>query len=266
MNIKSIVSAAVVCAVSFASPLQAQTMTGLQIMKENDKQFAFKTEVSQMTMELINSSSKKRSRTVERHSAKDDKGLNSTLIRFLQPADVKGSGFLSVEHSKTDESRHLYLPTLKKSRRISAGEDADSFMGSDLTYEDLDDLEFDEYSFKNLGSETVNGTACYKVEVVPTDAKRKKTSGYSKRVYYIDQKTFVSHQVDYYDKHGKMFKKLSASEVKPVPGTNGFYRAYVLTMENLKTKHTTVLRYKDYKINSDVDDDVFSIRNLERSN
>jgi len=266
MNIKTIISVVVASAVSFALPIKAQTMTGLQIMKENDKQLAFKTQVSQMTMELINSSNKTRTRTVEHYTLKDDKGLTSTLIRFLQPADVKGSGFLSIEHSKTDESRHLYLSALKKSRRISAGEDSNSFMGSDFTYEDLDEMEFNEYSFKVLGNETVDGTPCYKVEVVPTNEKRKKITGYSKRVYYVGQENFVSYQVDYYDKHGKLFKKLTGTEVKLVPGTTNFYRAYVLTMENLKTKHKTVLRYKDYKINTELASDLFSIRYLEKTN
>jgi len=180
-NIKTTVCYAAICAIFGTTTANAQ-MTGLQVMKENDKQFGFRTETSQITMELVNRSGKTCSRTVERYSAKDEKGNLSTLIRFLQPADVKGSGFLSVEHSGTDESRHLYLPALKKSRRISAGEDSDSFMGSDFTYEDLDEIELGEHDFSLLGEETVNGVKCYKVEAVPTEEKRKKTTGYGKRV------------------------------------------------------------------------------------
>jgi len=264
--LKTSVFSATICALLGATTVNAQQMTGLQVMQENDKQFSFQTETSQLTMELVNRSGKTRSRTVERYSAKDGKGNLSTLIRFLQPADVKGSGFLSVEHSKTDESRHLYLPALKKSRRISAGEDSDAFMGSDFTYEDLDEMELGEYSFKLLGEETVNGAKCHKVEAVPTNEKRRKTSGYSKRVYYVSHGAFVVNKVEYFDKHGTLFKKLTATDIKPVPGATGFYRAYVLTMENLKTKHKTVLAYKDYKINPEVDKNVFTLRFLERSN
>jgi len=244
----------------------AQQMTGLQVMEENYQQFNFKTEASQITMELINSSDKVRSRTVERYSAKDDKGNLSTLIRFLQPADVKGSGFLSIEHNKTNESRYLYLPALKKSRRISAGEDSDSFMGSDFTYEDLDEIDLEEYSFELLGDETVNGIKCHKIEVVPINEKRKKTTGYSKRIYFVSHENFIVNKVEYFDKHGILFKKLTGTDIKLVSGTTNFYRAYVLTMENLKTKHKTKLTYKDFKINSEVDKNIFTLRFLERNN
>ncbi|MFV0505939.1 MAG: outer membrane lipoprotein-sorting protein [Bacteroidales bacterium] len=244
----------------------AQQLTGLQIMKENDKQFDFKTEVSDMTMELINSSNKKRSRTVERFSMKDDAGLLSTLIKFLQPADVKGSGFLSVENSKDDETRYLYLPALRKSRRISTGEDSDSFMGSDFTYEDIDEMVMEDYSFKLIGSETVNGIDCHKVEAVPSNEERKKISGYSKSIYYVSKDNFIVNKVDFYDKHGELFKILKGTNIKAVPGTTNFYRAYTLTMENLKTKHKTILSYSNIQINTDVDEEMFSVRMLERGN
>jgi len=77
---------------------------------------------------------------------------------------------------------------------------------------------------------------------------------------------FVVNKVEYFDKRGALFKKLTATDIKPVPGAAGFYRAYVLTMENLKTKHKTVLSYKDFKIDSEVDKDVFTLRFLERGN
>lgn len=256
---------ALLCTLNITSA-KAQQMTGLQAMKENDKQFDFKTEVGGMTMELINSSNKKRTRVIERFSMKDEDGNLSTLIRFLQPADVKGSGFLSIEHDKDEESRYLYLPALNKPRRISAGEDSDSFMGSDFTYEDLDEMEFDDYSYNLLGNETINGTNCYKVEIIPTSEKRKKITGYSKMIYYVDQNTFIQNKVEYYDKHGSLFKILTSKEIKLVPGTTNFYRGYILTMENLKTKHKTILTYSNIKIDTDIDKDMFTLRFLERSN
>jgi outer membrane lipoprotein-sorting protein len=244
--------------------LKAQQMTGLQIMQENDRQFHFKTEVSQMTMELINSSNRTRSRTVERFSMKDENGNLSTLIRFLQPADVRGTGFLSIEHNENEESRHLFLPALRRTRRISAGEDSDSFMGSDFTYEDIAQMVLDEYSFNLLGNEVVNETNCYKIEVIPTCERRKRITAYSKMIYYVSHNNFIVHKVEYYDRHGTLFKTLTGTDIRLVPGTTDFYRAYTLTMENLRTGHRTVLRYSDFKINSEVDKDMFTLRFLER--
>jgi Protein of unknown function (DUF1329). len=248
----------------FTQSLSAQQLSGIDIMKENDKQFNFKTEESTMTMELINSSGKKRVRSVKRYSKRDANKNTSVLIRFLSPADVKGSAYLSIEHSANDESRHLYLPALKKARRISAGEDSDNFMGSDFTYEDLDNIDFDKYSFKLLGSESFNSIDCHKVEVTPI-GENKKTSGYSKRIYFIDKKTYVIHKIDFYDRHNSLFKHLILTDFKLV-SSPGIYRAYNWTMENLKTKHKTTLTYQDFKVNEGLDESLFSTRSLERSN
>ncbi|MFW5850926.1 MAG: outer membrane lipoprotein-sorting protein [Bacteroidota bacterium] len=244
----------------------SQNLTGIQIMKKNDAQFDFKTEVSKLTMELINQSGNVRTRTVDRFSMNDDNRNMSSLIRFLKPADVRGTGFLSIEQESGDETRYLYLPALRRSRRISAGEESDSFMGTDLTYEDLSSMDFDDYSYKLIGNKTINSVSCFVIEIIPASEKRKKITGYSKRVYYVSHDTFVVYQVDYYDKHGDLFKQLRNEKIKEVPNASGYFRAYEVTMENFKTKHKTVLRYEYFKINTDLDSDLFTVRNLERWN
>lgn len=245
-------------------PVYAQQLSGLDVMKENDKQFNFTTEESTMTMELINSSDKKRTRSLVRYSKRDKNNNTSMLIRFLSPADVKGASYLSVEHGVNDESRYLFLPALKKARRVSAGEDSDSFMGSDFTYEDIDEIDFDKYEFKLIGSENFNNVDCYKIEVVSKD-NNKKTSGYSKRVYFISKHNYTNQRVDFYDKHSKLSKKLIHTDIKLVKTPN-VYRSFTWTMQDIKTKHKTILTFQDFKINEDINDNLFSIRNLERSN
>ena len=242
----------------------SQQLSGIEIMRKNDAQFDFKTETSKLTMELINRSGNKRTRTVERFIMNDSKRNTSSLIRFLQPADVRGTGFLSIEQESDEEIRYLYLPALRRSRRISAGEESDSFMGSDLSYEDISSMNFDEYSYTVIGSEKINNVTCYVIEIIPSGEHRKKITGYSKRVYYVSKDTFIVYRVDYYDKQGQLFKQLRNSDIKEVPGAPGYYRAYVVTMENFKTKHTTVLLYDFFRINEELASDIFTVRNLER--
>jgi hypothetical protein len=177
---------------------------------------------------------------------------------------VKGSGYLSIEHSKTDESRYLYLPALKKSRRISAGEDSDNFMGSDFTYEDLDELDLDKFAFRLTGSEKVDDADCHVVEVNP-DENTKKTSGYSKRIYFVNKETFAVQRIDFYDKRNTLFKNLTLKDIKSVHD-NRIYRPYIWVMQNLKTKHQTMLKFEYFKINETVSDDLFTVRSLERAN
>jgi outer membrane lipoprotein-sorting protein len=252
------------CCLSVFQPVICQELTGYDIMKENDKQYDFSTEENTMTMELINSSGQKRIRSVLRFSRKDGDSNTQMLIRFLSPADVRGSGYLSISHSENGESRYLYLPALKKARRISAGEDSDSFMGSDFTYEDLDEIDLDKFSFTLAGDEKVDDTECFKVEAVPGEAT-KKTSGYSKRIYFVSKTTFVIRRVDFYDRRNVLFKNLILKDVRQVYG-DSLYRPCIWTMQNFKTKHQTVLKFEYFKINGEVSDDLFTVRSLERAN
>jgi hypothetical protein len=241
-----------------------QQMNGYDIMKENDKQYNFSTEENTMTMELINNSGQKRVRSVLRFLKKDENKNTQMLIRFLSPADVKGSGYLLIKNKKKDESRYLYLPALKKARRISSGEDSDNFMGSDFTYEDLDEIDLENFSFKLMGVEKIDDTDCYVIEVTANE-ETKKISGYSKRVYFINKMTFVIHKVDFYDRRNSLFKNLVLKDIKLVYANN-MYRPHVWIMQNLKTKHQTVLRFQYFKINEKINDDLFSVRSLERLN
>lgn len=252
-----------VCIFYISDHLMSQNMSGLEIMKKNDAHFDVSTEAGLMTMELINNKGKKRIRTVQRNTKRDKQRNVQLLIRFESPADVKGSGFLSIEHSKDSESRYLYLPALKKARRLSAGEDKDNFMGSDFTYEDLDDIDFDKYTFKNIGSAKIGQIDCFQVEVIPT-ATTIKNSAYSKRIYYIAKSNYVAHKIDFYDKHDAQFKTLSYEDIKEIQG--GKFRAYKMIMKNTKTDHQTNLIYQNIKINEPIDDNFFTVRNLERSN
>jgi hypothetical protein len=252
------------CCLFVLQSAYCQELSGYDVMKANDRQYDFSTEENTMTMELINSNGQKRVRSVLRYSKKDSNGNTQAFIRFLSPADVKGSGYLSISQDKDNESRYLYLPALKKSRRISAGEDSDSFMGSDFTYEDLDEIDLDKFNFTLVGDEKVDDTECFKIEVVPNETT-KKTSGYSRRIYFVSKATFVVYRIDFYDRRNVLFKNLILKDIKLVHG-DSLYRPYVWVMQNLKTKHQTVLKFEYFKINGEISDDLFTVRSLERAN
>lgn len=242
--------------------LSGQSAKGLELMKKNDAQMSSDNEQVELTMELINNKNLKRSRTIKRYSQTDAAKSESTLIQFVAPADVAGTGFLEIENTGREDDQWLYLPALKRSRRISASNESDNFMGSDFTYEDIGSEELDQYDYTVSGEATVANTACMVVVAVPMTESKKQQSGYAKREIYLDKNTYVIHKINYYDKKSELVKVLVASQIKQV-GTSGKFRAHNLIMKNVKTGSQTVLIFKNYQINGGVKADLFSKRYLE---
>ncbi len=257
----SIIAAALLLAA--AGSMTAQKLSGREIMNRNDAQQRTKDEQSQLTMELINKKGKKRVRKVTQLTKTRADGNENSLIRFLAPADVRGTGLLTHEQSDRDDDQWLYLPALKKVRRISASDKSDNFMGTDFAFEDLQPQELDKYQYTLLKTETIDGQECYLIEAIPTDPEEKKASGYSKRLLWIRTDNFVTVQIHFFDKKQEFFKRFKASEIREI-GDSGTWRAHRIVMENLKNGHKTVLLFENYRINQGLGDKFFTRRYLER--
>ena len=242
----------------------AEGASALDIIKANDAQRKSRTEKVELTMKLINGKGKERIRTIAQATATDKDGNQKILLRFLSPSDVKGTGFLTHEASARDDDQWLFLPALKKVRRISAADRSDSFMGSDFSYEDIGSEEIDQNAYKLLREEKLEGQDCHVVEAVPA-GKGKTASGYSKRELWIRKDNSVLARGRFYDKAGTLMKTLEAGDIKQVEGT-AKWRANRMEMANPNTGHKTVLTFGAFGIDKPLVDDVFSLRNLEAAN
>lgn len=242
----------------------AEGVSALDIIKANDAQRKSQTEKVELTMKLINGKGKERIRTIAQATATDKDGNQKILLRFLSPSDVKGTGFLTHEASARDDDQWLFLPALKKVRRISAADQSDSFMGSDFSYEDIGSEEIDQNDYKLLREEKIEGQDCHVVEAVPT-AKGKSASGYSKRELWIRKDNSVLARGRFFDKAGTLMKTLEAGDIKQVEGT-AKWRANRMEMANPNTGHKTILTFGAFGIDKPLVDDVFSLRNLEAAN
>jgi hypothetical protein len=264
MEIKTF-AAALLFGIAIHSQALAQAGSALDIIKANDAQRKSLTEKVELTMKLINEKGKERVRTIAQATATDKDGNQKILLRFLTPADVKGTGFLTHEASSRDDDQWLFLPALKKVRRISAADQSDSFMGSDFSYEDIGSEEMDQNAYKLLREEKLDGQDCYVVEAVPSGAKGKSSSGYSKRELWIRKDNSVLARGRFYDKSGSLLKTLEAADIKQVEGTSK-WRANRMEMANPNTGHKTVLTFGKFEIDKALVEDVFSLRNLEAAN
>ncbi len=227
-----------------------------EINESGDQQVAF-------TLDLINKKGKKRRQESVWTYLTDDSDVRYSLFRFHAPSDVKGTGFLSIEYPNKVDDRWLFLPVLGRSRRISANEKTDRFMGSDFTYEDLERVNLLDYDYELLEEETVEGQACYKISTTPNDANTKKESGYSKRILYILKDNYQTVKIDYFNKKGKLSKIFLGKEIKKPEGEK-VVRVHYMEMQNLETNHTSIIHFSDFKIDRGIGTDGFTVRALEK--
>lgn len=211
-----------------------------------------------MRMTLINKRGSERVREMKIYSK--DKGEDTwNLTYFLAPADVRGTGFLQYEYDDADreDDRWLYLPALKKSRRISGSADGDSFMGSDFTYDDWGERNVADDLHELLREEEHAGYTCWVVESKPVD----EDDQYSRIVSWIRQDNFVELKVDFYDRAGELLKTLIVEDIQQV---GGYWTPFKMTMTNVQDEHRTIIEQLDISYDQGLDDSLFRVSTLER--
>ncbi len=232
--------------------------TGLQVMQKVDSRDDGKTMVSTSKMVLTNRQGRTRERQtkmIRKDYGQDEK----SLFVFLQPADVAGTAFLNWSYGDItkDDDKWLYMPALRKVRRIASSSTSDYFMGTDFTYDDMGQREPEEDTHKLLRQETLDGLDCWVVESTPKEEGYQ----YSKVVKWVSKEYLLVVKAEYYDKRGRYLKKMVASDFRAV---DGIWTAYSRFMDNEQEKHTTLLKMQSVQYNQQVSDRTFKEANLKR--
>ena len=177
---------------------------------------------------------------------------------FLEPADVKGTKFLVTPTANGDDEQRLYLPALKKVRRISSTAKNGKFVGSDFTYYDMEDRNFEDNTYTYIKEGTVDGAPCDVIEMVNKD----NTTPYSKAIGYFKKSDGFAYKMELYD---RKTKKLAKTMVVVANKTiDGVIVPTKIVMDNHKGGTKTVLMVENIKLNSGVSKDLFSVKNLEK--
>lgn len=185
-----------------------------------------------------------------------------TLISFSAPKDVEGVAYLSFDYtgksasSKESES-WLYMPAMKKVRRINGSSRQDDFMGSDFTYEDIGDRGLDKDDFNLLAEESAEGFDCYKVECVAKDKGEK----IPRRVIWVRKDNYLLQKAEFYDQRGDLQRVLVCSDIKQV---NGIWTIQKMVMTNVQTEHSSVMELKAVQYNQDLPDNIFTVSYIGR--
>ncbi len=208
-----------------------------------------------LRMTLVNRQGEQRIRNLQQYT-KDYGDVEKKTMFFLSPADIKGTSFMNWSYTDgSDDDQWIYLPALRRIRRISSDGKGDYFMGSDFTYDDLGERHPDEDVHTLTGEESIDGKACYVVESVPKD----KDYMYSKTVTWVMKDNFLGLKREFYDNRGRHLKTLT---IKDYDQINGFWTILETEMKNVQRDHTTQMIFSDIKINLGIPDRMFTERNM----
>ncbi len=183
---------------------------------------------------------------------------DKSLTLFNKPRDVKGTAFLSFSHPIDADDQWLYLPALKRVKRISSSNKSGPFMGSEFSFEDLSSFEVEKYSYKYLHDELLNNQDTFVIEQFPVD----ENSGYTRRVVWLDKTEYRVQKIEFYDRKDSLLKTLSYSDYKQY--LNEYWRADKMVMVNHQSGKSTELEWTNYVFASGLTDSNFNKNALKR--
>ncbi|GAA3636036.1 outer membrane lipoprotein-sorting protein [Flavivirga jejuensis] len=239
--------------------------SGEDILKNVNERNEGEHLIQDLKMTLINKKGKKQIRDVKSYR-KDYDNQRKTILVFTKPSNVKNTAFMSYDYTdKTkDDDQWLYLPALRKTRRISAANRGDYFLGTDFTYEDIKlgtKMSESDYHYKTIKEEIINGHPCILLEAIPRTDKIARELGYSKVHQWVDKGIWMVRQTKYWDIAGNDLKTTYVKDIKKIQEVWTFQ---ALEAINHKNNHKTAMVFGNSDYNTVIDDVLFSEESLVR--
>lgn len=247
---------AILAALILAGGVKAQTPEeqGYEIAARSDRSDrGFTDSFVELKMILRNANGQESMRELTQRvlEVKDENLGDKSLVVFDSPADIYGTALLSHAKILDPDDQWLYLPALKRVKRISSKNKSGPFVGSEFAFEDFTALELNKYSYKLVGIEACGKLTCDVIERIPLY----EFSGYTRQVSWIDQEVFQVRKVDYYDRKDELLKTLTFEDYRKYEG--GVWRAHTLKMVNHQTGKSTDLVFSNFKFKTGVDENDF---------
>ena len=206
---------------------------------------------------------KGRQRVREMSAASKKFGETTKMItKFISPAEVKGIGILIFDHPDKDDDMWIYLPALRKTRRIVSSEKSKSYMGSEFSNADMSKPNIDDFNYELLGSATHESVDCWRVASIPKDENIEDKFGFSKKITLIDKQNYRVKKIDFYDLNRELHKVMVFSDYEELgPGKA---LAKKMEIENLQNNRRSVLTMDKIQVGSNLDENTFTVGMLEK--
>jgi hypothetical protein len=239
---------------------QTPTLTASEILARSQEVFFYAGPdmKANVTMDLIASGGARRSRVLTMLRKNDGRNQKHFLY-FHEPGDVRGTAFLVWKYPEKDDDRWIFVPAVNMIRRIAARDSRSSFVGSDFTYEDISgrDLSADTHSL--LREERLNDATCFTIQSIP-----KTSADFTKKISWIDQKTFLPIKEEYYDAQGTLSRVFTADKIESISGGEKSYPTVTKrTMKNVKSGHVTEVSFTKVAYGIGLNDGLFTEQALQ---
>lgn len=232
---------------------------GLSVAQKQERSMeGWKSSIGEMKMTLVSPTGASAQRVVKTKSLEIAGSGDYDLVYFDRPSDIRGTAFLTHNHIGRPDDQWLFLPSLKRVKRINANNRSGPFMGSEFSYEDMTSFEVDEYSYHLNDPVDIGGKQFYVLESYPKD----ENSGYSKKVSWIEEERLISTRVDFYDRQGVFLKTLTATDFKLY--LDRYWRPKNLQMKNHTTGSVTQIEWLSIQLDAGLSSGQFTKRSLKR--
>ena len=249
--------------ITFAAPVAANTAAeqGFEIAARSDRtDLGFGDSRVELQMILQNAAGQQSTRSLKIATLEkpDESVGDKSLVLFDTPRDIEGTALLSHAKILDPDDQWLYLPALKRVKRIASSNKSGPFVGSEFAFEDFTAIELNKFDYTYIGTEDYGEFQTDVLERAP----RYENSGYSKQISWVDQDVYQIRKVEFYDRRGDLLKVLKLEDYRQYD--NGVWRAHKLIMENVQTNKKTDLVYQDYAFNVGISDKDFVKGRLSR--
>ncbi len=189
-----------------------------------------------------------------------------TVIFYLKPKNIKDTAFLTYDYADKDidDDQWLYLPAMRKVRRISASDRGDYFLGTDLSYEDIKletRVSLKDYTRITIGEDEVDGVHCYLVEETAIDIETAEELGHLRRQSCVDDSIWMTRRSQFWDLQNNLLKTTYFKDISKV---QGIWTAHTIDVVNHKTGHHTIFKFSNVDYKDGVKDRIFTQNALKR--
>ena len=248
------------CVVPLKGHASSVEEKGLAIAVETDRRdLGFGDFTADMNMVLKNKQGEESARIIRTLTLEVNGDGDKSLTIFDEPADVQGTTMLTFSHKTDDDDQWMYLPALKRVKRIASDNKSGSFMGSEFSYEDFASQEVEKYTYKYLRDEVYEGQSCFIVERYPVS----KYSGYKRQITWIDKAEYRPLKIEYYDRKDSLLKTLIFKGYKQY--LKKHWRPDEMFMINHQSGKSTLLKWNNYKFRTGLADADFTQDSLKRA-
>lgn len=266
LALPSLVVSALCLAVGLAGAARAGEPTGRQIMERVTTTRKLDGSEASVKMTVIDDKGQKRERHLTMATKLYDGGkTEKRLYRFVAPADVQGTGVLVFDYEGKPDDVWIYLPALRKTRRIVSAQRTQSFMGSEFSYGDLNIPALDDFTYALAKEDTFAGEPCWVVEVLPKSREVADGEGYSKKTFWVSKEKLAILRGLYFDAGGALLKELLARQLTLLDAKQKRYRPLQMEMLNRQNGRRSVFESTNLTFAPALEDKTFSTATLERN-